>query len=138
MLGTMTTPLLGRLRQLLLEGDRMAPDELERVVITTVCLDPRAKQALTSQPWHRDFEDFESWYARYPRKQAKADAIKAWTSTAGKRPPLAQMIETLAWQVQHPDWTKDGGKFIPHPGRYLRAGRWADERPKTASIYKAL
>jgi hypothetical protein len=37
------------------------------------------------------------------------------------------MLAALAWQVQQPDWLKDGGQFVPHPSTWLNQGRWQDE-----------
>lgn len=68
---------------------------------------------------------FEKWYAKYPKKKARADAEKAWTQM---NPPLDAALKALEWQVSDADWTKDGGKFIPFPATYLRARRWEDQR----------
>ncbi len=71
--------------------------------------------------------EFDRWYAAYPRKRKPEDARRAWAQTAGKRPPLATMLATLAAQRASPEWTRDGGQFVPHPATYLRAHSWADD-----------
>lgn len=69
--------------------------------------------------------DFLAFWALYPRKVGKGAAAKAWTS---QRPDLDAVKVTLSWQVVSPDWTKDGGAFIPHPATYLNQRRWEDEK----------
>jgi hypothetical protein len=73
-----------------------------------------------------DMDDFETWWSRYPRKRSKGDARKAWLQTDKIRPPLIQMLKALAVAKASPDWTKDGGIYIPYPATYLRAEAWAD------------
>jgi hypothetical protein len=66
---------------------------------------------------------FAEFWSRYPRKQAKADAEKAWRQVS---PPLAEVEAALSWQRALPDWRKDGGKFVPLPATYIRGKRWTD------------
>ena len=40
---------------------------------------------------------------------------------------LAVVLKALAWQVNQPRWTKDGGAYVPLLGTWLRAGQWDDE-----------
>jgi hypothetical protein len=85
--------------------------------------DPARKGAHSPDP-----PEFESFYAAYPRKKARADALKAWTSVV--RPEDLPLIEqALAWQRLQPDWTKEGRKYVPYPAKYLREKRWLDEPP---------
>jgi hypothetical protein len=41
--------------------------------------------------------------------------------------PLDQMLAVLRAQKQGPDWTKDGGDFIPGPRPYLNQFKFLDE-----------
>ncbi len=86
--------------------------------------DRRAVKRKRDYPWP---EDLRAWYAAYPRKVSPEDAAKAWRETDGRRPPLPEMLATLAWQRR--EWAALEPRFIKHPGPYLRAGKWADERP---------
>lgn len=70
-------------------------------------------------------EDFWALYPRH-RRVARARAVRAWVK---QKPPRAEVRAALAWQVRLPDWTKDGGTFVPYPEKYLNARRWEDERP---------
>jgi hypothetical protein len=72
-----------------------------------------------------DIPTFDQWYARYPRKQGKAEARKRWAKMS---PP-----ERLsAWNVLD-GWTSyaaaAGTKFIPYASTWLNQGRWEDEPP---------
>lgn len=72
---------------------------------------------------------FPEFWAEYPRKDAKADAVKAWKAirlhivTDNLEPLMAGL---RAWR-RNEQWAKDGGKFIPLPATFLRGMRWLDE-----------
>tara|TARA_R110000868_G_scaffold26519_3_gene101998 strand:+ start:225 stop:611 length:387 start_codon:yes stop_codon:yes gene_type:complete len=75
-------------------------------------------------------EAFLQAYQAYPRHVGREDAAKAWGKRAaevGEAELLARVLRALAWQAESPDWTKDGGQFIPHFATYLNAGRYDDE-----------
>lgn len=69
--------------------------------------------------------EFEQFWNQYPRRIGKKAAHKAWTA-AKDRPPLPRIVSALTTAKQSPDWTKDNGKFIPHPATWLNQGRWDD------------
>jgi hypothetical protein len=85
----------------------------------------------------RESESFVRFWSTYPRKVGKDDARKAWVKAAkasgGEAALETACLEALRWQKTSDDWTKDGGKFIPHPSKYLNAGRWQDEQQKPAA-----
>lgn len=68
---------------------------------------------------------FEFW-AEYPRKDGKARAFELW-----KRHHLHAQRETVIKHLgsvkQTDQWTKDGGKFVPHAATYLSQKRYLDE-----------
>jgi hypothetical protein len=68
--------------------------------------------------------DFELFWKRYPNKTAKAKALASWRKM---RPPVKLVLDALAWQVNQPKWTKDGGEFVPHAATWLNQSRWQDE-----------
>jgi len=81
-------------------------------------------------------EDFDRFWKAYPRKVKKKEALKSWAEIKPDRALLEKMLATLDWQCQSPDWTKDGGQYIPHPASWLNAGRWEDEPPKVCAKCK--
>lgn len=79
-------------------------------------------------------DEFTQWWALYPRKTAKAEARKAWT-TALKRPGITGPF-LLAAVRTYPFDEREGGRFIPYPTTWLRGSRWEDQarRPSQAFI----
>ena len=72
-------------------------------------------------------ESFSRFWSLYPNRKGKADAEKAWAKLKPTDELFSQICEGLAKQVTCHDWTKDGGKFIPHPATWLNGKRWTDE-----------
>lgn len=68
-------------------------------------------------------EEFDAFWAAYPRKVAKAAAVRAWSKQA---PNLPIVLAALEWQSKSAGWQKDGGQFIPHPASWLNGKRWED------------
>jgi hypothetical protein len=92
-------------------------------VPSVVCV-PRKKRSATDLPYSAAFERF--WKC-YPNKTGKG---KAWTVWQRIKPDLqlaGKFEDAIAWQVHTPQWTKDGGQFIPHAATWLNQKRWQDE-----------
>lgn len=71
-------------------------------------------------------EGFYRFWAEYPKKRSKGDALKAWRAVKDKRPKLEQLLKALAVMKGSEDWRKDGGQYIPYAGTWLRAWGWCD------------
>ena len=69
--------------------------------------------------------EFDLFWKAYPKKKAKADAEKAWKSVKGDK-HINAILSAISQQKQSPEWSKDGGRFIPHPATWLRGKRWED------------
>lgn len=76
---------------------------------------------------------FDRFWAAYPRKKAKQDAMKAWAKLAPDMALCREMSAALKWQKQSAQWTKDGGQYIPNPGKWIRQRLWEDEPDGPAS-----
>ena len=75
-----------------------------------------------------DPDGFRQFWQQYPRKVARAQAVKAWDKLKPDADTKAQIMHDLAKRKQSDQqWLKDGGAFIPHPATYLNQGRWTDE-----------
>ena len=76
-----------------------------------------------------DMDGFTLFWQEYPRKAAKAAAMKAWQ----KLNPSPELVERIiAHVIDHkrsPDWIKDGGQFVPYPATFLNGQRWEDDIP---------
>jgi hypothetical protein len=70
--------------------------------------------------------EFEQWWVDYPRKVGKSDALKGWKlarRSVGADVLVAGLVQSkLAWKNAGTE-----ARFIPHPGTWLRQGRWEDE-----------
>jgi hypothetical protein len=90
---------------------------------------PSRKRLATVDPGYS--ADFEAFWLAFPNKTGKG---KAWESWKASKPPLERVLATIAWQIKSPDWTKEGGTFIPMPATWLNQRRWEDEpkRPLAA------
>lgn len=71
--------------------------------------------------------DFDLFWQAYPRKVGKKKARIAWTKARPDTETVQKMLDALAWQVNQPQWTKDGGAYVPHPTTWLNEERWDDE-----------
>jgi hypothetical protein len=81
---------------------------------------------LSSEP-----DEFDQWYSRYPRKEAKENARKAFTK-ARRQASLQQLLSGLE-QYKQSIKGKDR-QFIALPASWLNAGRWQDEIPQQAVV----
>lgn len=63
----------------------------------------------------------------YPRREARADGMKAWRQTRGVRPALSVLVDALAAHAAAKDWTRERRQFVPLPATWLRGRRWEDD-----------
>lgn len=71
--------------------------------------------------------EFDQFWAKYPKRVGKRDALKAWQQTAGDRPSLTDLLARLEKLVASGQWKKNGGEYVPYPATWLRRGGWDDE-----------
>jgi len=71
-------------------------------------------------------DGFVEFWAEYPRKDSKARAFDLW-----KRQRLHAQRETVMTHLRTikvtDQWTREGGKFVPHAATYLSQKRYLDE-----------
>jgi hypothetical protein len=77
--------------------------------------------------------DFLAFWEAYPRKVAKPKAFAAWQKA--KLPAIADILASITAQSSSDQWSKDGGKYIPHPTTWITGERWSDV---TATIRKSV
>lgn len=78
--------------------------------------------------------EFETFWNAYPRKEVKAKAAEAFAKIQPNQEVLDQILSDVQARARSESWTKDSGKFIPHPTTYLNQRRWEDETPKLVGI----
>lgn len=70
---------------------------------------------------------FAAFWAAYPKKVGKQDALRAFARLKVGEDQLGAMLAAIEQQRASPQWAKDGGQYIPNPATWLRQGRWEDE-----------
>lgn len=70
---------------------------------------------------------FARFWEAYPKKVGKGAAETAWRKRKPDDALLSQMLQAIERAKQSPDWTKDGGQYIPNPATWLNQRRWEDE-----------
>lgn len=73
--------------------------------------------------------EFEMFWIQYPRKDAKADAAKAF-SAAIKKAPLEIILDGCKGYATQIERDQTEKKFVKLAGGWLRSERWVDYQPK--------
>jgi len=73
---------------------------------------------------------FDAFWAAYPRREARKDAMKAWTQAGGDEHADA-ILAALDWQRNTDQWRRG---YVPLAATYLRGERWTDENPVTVIV----
>ena len=104
-------------------------------MLSTEHLDVVVDVVDNGQPVSSGFAEF---WAAYPKKRAKGDAEKAWKAMKPSEHLTSAILAALGRAKTSVDWRKDGGQYIPHPAKWLRAKGWEDdllvEAPRELSI----
>lgn len=70
---------------------------------------------------------FEDFWSAYPKKIGK-DKCRKWFENKKPTKELVQiMIQAVEQQKTTEQWTRENGRFIPHPYTWLNRGGWEDE-----------
>ena len=97
----------------------------------TVSLPPK-DQPLTEPPSAGGVSlslfEFEKAWELYPKKEARGFAVMAWQKLAkGKQlPELSVLLSAIRQSTASEGWQKEGGRFVPQMGNWLRGQRWLD------------
>lgn len=75
---------------------------------------------------------FEKFYKAYPRKAARANAVKAWDKLKPNDELCHTMAVALKKQMKCEQW-QDKTK-IPHPATWLNGQRWLDEIDENGNV----
>lgn len=77
------------------------------------------------EPYRLDW--FEGFWTKYPRKDNKQTALRAWCKLKPDRETCVRMASALERDKHSKQWTKDGGEFIPMASTWLNQRRWENE-----------
>ena len=81
-------------------------------------------------------EGFDAFWSAYPKKVAKPAAQRAFKALALKNGDLERVLAAVRAQAESEDWTKESGRFIPHPATWLNQRRFEDQAPQVPRVYK--
>ena len=102
--------------------------ESHRVTVDPNSVTPSEAYTDTDTETRSSIDDgFDRFWSAYPKKVAKQAAVKAWRSLRPGPDDLDAMLAALRRQAASADWTKDGGRFVPHAATWLRGRRFEDE-----------
>ena len=77
-------------------------------------------------------ERFSRFWAAYPKKVSKGQAIKAWQKLKPSDDLTDIIISGINRAKQHDDrFIRDGGRFIPNPATWLNGCEWENEYADT-------
>jgi len=83
-------------------------------------------------------QDFEIFWNMYPNKVNRKKALEKFLKLNSSL--LDAILSGLKAAISSPDWTKDGGKYVPHPTTWINGERWNDKiitnKPKTFNLPK--
>lgn len=85
--------------------------------------------ALLFQLTQKLSQGFHALWARYPNKNAKRDAEKAFTQIVVTPEIEEEVHAALDWQIPH--WLTQDWYHPPYLATYLRKERFRDEKPTT-------
>ena len=80
---------------------------------------------------------FERFWQAYPRKADKRAALLAWKALRPSETLVNAMLATLAAQCESAPWKESGGRYIPHPAKWLSHRRWEDAAPTAQAPAKS-
>ena len=90
-------------------------------------------QGETSVDGRQRNESAEEWFGKfwavYPKKEGKKDALQAWHKLKPTPDKARRIIAAVERKKRCYDWTKEEGRYVPWPATYLRGERFEDEPP---------
>lgn len=71
--------------------------------------------------------DFEEFWLVYPRHVGKGEALKSWRKIRPSSTLKDTILAAVIQQKESADWTREQGRYIPHPATWLNQSRWDDD-----------
>ncbi|AEV67392.1 DUF4373 domain-containing protein [Acetivibrio clariflavus] len=89
--------------------------------------DTSSKKCKRSRKVSTDDPLFNQFWEAYPKKVGKKEAAKAWDKLKPDGNLFSIIISAIERLKKSPQWTKEGGQYIPYPATFLNGERWNDE-----------
>lgn len=95
----------------------------------------RERERVVNKDLSSKQDEFEQWYSRYPRKEAKENGRKAFIKAR-----QTVSLETLTTSLEKYNKAMAGKdrQYLALPATWLNAGRWQDEIPEPESNTDAI
>ena len=74
--------------------------------------------------------NFDRFWASYPKRVARQDAMKAWKKINPDTELVEMIIDKLEKWKASDEWNREGGQYVPHAATWLNGRRWDDEVPE--------
>lgn len=84
-----------------------------------------------------DDPDFDDFWAEYPLKKARLEALKVWRKISPDEATRVKIMAALREEKKSHQWTKERGKYVPHATTWLNGERWKDERGQSPAAPEA-
>lgn len=81
-------------------------------------------------------EKFDLFWKDYPRKTDKKKAKAKFFKLNLHNGKFETIMNALQQQKESEQWTKDKGKFVPHPTTWINGERWDDEMEAETGEWK--
>ena len=108
---------------------------LYELSVCKACAKDIAARLKASQAHHHgNSQGFDEFWLAYPRKTAKATALKSWARLI--KTEQVKAMEALPVHKKQPGWIKDP-TYIPHASTWLNQKRWEDELESDPKWWKA-
>jgi uncharacterized protein YdaU (DUF1376 family) len=103
-------------------GDMAGQDVADRVSVDRI-------------DFKKEADDFERFISAYPchRTARRTTAQRVWMEKVNQRPPIEEIMASLASHVESHDWQREDGKFIESVDRWLEEQMWLLKRKKGKS-----
>lgn len=78
-------------------------------------------------------DGFDEFWAAYPRRVQKRDALKAWRQMRREKTPAERIIAGACGYAAYVHAQGKDPEFVKHPGPWLRAAAYDDHQPATSA-----
>lgn len=72
---------------------------------------------------------FTEFWEAYPKKVAKKESMAIWRRMNPDEQTVRKIVASVEAMKATETWTKEGGRFVMAPDRFLRNERWNDAAP---------
>jgi hypothetical protein len=73
---------------------------------------------------------FAEFWSAYPKHVKQAAAEKVWAKLRPDKKLRRQILDAIERWKESDQWTREGGRYVPEPAKWLRGRCWTDELPE--------